>query len=50
MIRRDDGGDWIIIEQIKHANLAAEIARAWGNQQSGIDSGVGRAYPASVIR
>jgi hypothetical protein len=33
MIRRDDGGDWIIIEQIKHANLAAEIARAWGNEQ-----------------
>lgn len=27
MIRRDDGGDWIIIEQIKHASLATEIAR-----------------------
>ena len=35
MIRRDDGGDSIIIEQIKHAHLAAEIARAWGNQQFG---------------
>ncbi|HET6324726.1 MAG TPA: DUF3891 family protein [Planctomycetaceae bacterium] len=33
MIRRDDGDDWIIIEQIKHANLAAQIARAWGNEQ-----------------
>jgi hypothetical protein len=33
MIRRDDGGDWLIIEQIKHANLAAEIARVWGNDQ-----------------
>jgi hypothetical protein len=33
MIRRDDGGDWILIEQIKHANLAAAIARAWGNEQ-----------------
>jgi len=33
MIRRDDGDDWIIIEQIKHANLAAAIARAWGNEQ-----------------
>jgi hypothetical protein len=33
MIRRDDGGDWLIIEQIKHANLAAEIARAWGNER-----------------
>jgi hypothetical protein len=33
MIRRDDGGDWLIIEQIKHANLAADIARAWGNEQ-----------------
>jgi hypothetical protein len=33
MIRRDDGGDWLIIEQIKHASLAAEIACAWGNEQ-----------------
>lgn len=33
MIRRDDGGDWLIIEQIKHAHLAAEIARAWGNER-----------------
>ncbi len=33
MIRRDDGDDWIITEQIKHANLAAEIARAWGNER-----------------
>jgi hypothetical protein len=33
MIRRDDGGDWLLIEQIKHANLAAEIARAWGNER-----------------
>jgi hypothetical protein len=29
MIRRHDGSDWPIIEQIKHANLGAEIARAW---------------------
>ncbi|HEV8068888.1 MAG TPA: DUF3891 family protein [Planctomycetaceae bacterium] len=35
MIRRDDCGDWIIIEQIKHANLAAELSRAWGNEQFG---------------
>ena len=33
MIRRDDGDDWIIIEQIKHANLAAAIVRAWGNER-----------------
>jgi hypothetical protein len=34
MIRRDDdvAGDWILIEQIKHATLAAEIARVWGNE------------------
>jgi hypothetical protein len=32
MIRRDDGGDWLVIEQIKHATLAGEIARAWGNE------------------
>ena len=30
MIRRDDGGDWLIIEQIKHANLAAMKSLAFG--------------------
>lgn len=33
MIRRDDGGDWLLIDQIQHAKLAAEIARAWGNER-----------------
>ena len=33
MIRRDDGGDWLLIDQIQHARLAAEIARAWGNDR-----------------
>jgi hypothetical protein len=33
VIRCDDGDDWLIIEQIKHANLAAETARPWGNEQ-----------------
>jgi hypothetical protein len=33
MIRRDDGGDWLLIDQIQHARLAADIARAWGNEQ-----------------
>jgi hypothetical protein len=30
MIRRDDRGDWLIIDQIEHARLAAELARHWG--------------------
>jgi hypothetical protein len=30
MIRRNDGGDWLIIDQIEHARLAGEIAAAWG--------------------
>jgi hypothetical protein len=33
MIRRGDGGDWLLIDQIQHARLAAEIARAWGNER-----------------
>jgi hypothetical protein len=33
MIRRDDGGDWLIIEQAEHARLAVELARAWGNDR-----------------
>ncbi len=33
MIRRDDGGDWLLIDQIQHARLAADIARAWGNER-----------------
>ena len=31
MIRRDAGDDWLLISQIDHAHLAAEIASAWGN-------------------
>ena len=31
MIRRDDGNDWLLISQVDHAHLAAEIAAAWGN-------------------
>ena len=31
MIRRDDGGDWLLISQVDHAHLAAEVAAAWGN-------------------
>lgn len=31
MIRRDDGENWLLIEQTEHARLAAEIAAAWGN-------------------
>jgi hypothetical protein len=33
MIRRDDGGDWLLIDQIQHARLAADIAREWGNER-----------------
>jgi Protein of unknown function (DUF3891) len=29
MIRRDDRGDWLIVDQIEHARLAAEVARVW---------------------
>lgn len=32
MIRRDDGNDWLLISQVDHAHLAAEIARVWGNE------------------
>lgn len=31
MIRRDAGDDWLLISQIDHAHLAAEIASVWGN-------------------
>lgn len=30
MIRRTDGSNWVIIDQIAHAKLAREIAAAWG--------------------
>lgn len=30
MIRRDAGGDWLLIPQIDHARLAGGIAAAWG--------------------
>ncbi|MEX2288183.1 MAG: DUF3891 family protein [Planctomycetaceae bacterium] len=33
MIRRDDGNDWLLIPQIEHAHLAADIAARWGNDQ-----------------
>jgi len=32
MIRRDDGNDWLLISQVDHAHLAAEIAEALGNE------------------
>ncbi len=31
MIRRPSGSDWLVVEQIEHARLAAQVARAWGN-------------------
>jgi len=31
MIRRDHEDDWLLIAQIDHARLAAEIAAVWGN-------------------
>lgn len=31
MIRRDDGEDWLLVSQVDHARIAAEIAEAWGN-------------------
>src|ERR1700685_1108206 len=33
MIRRDDRGDWLIIEQVEHARLVGELANAWGNER-----------------
>jgi hypothetical protein len=33
MIRRDAGGDWLIIDQIEHARLAAEMARVWRHDE-----------------
>lgn len=33
MIRREDGNDWLLIPQIEHAHLAADIAARWGNDQ-----------------
>ena len=32
MIRRDDENDWLLISQVDHAHLAAEIAEALGNE------------------
>ena len=29
MIRRDEGEDWLIVSQIDHAQLAAELAKTW---------------------
>ncbi len=29
MIRRDDGNDWLILSQIDHARIAAELAARW---------------------
>jgi hypothetical protein len=34
MIRRNDGDHWLIVDQINHAQLAADIARAWGNEST----------------
>lgn len=31
MIRRDSGDDWLLISQVQHARLAADLARVWGN-------------------
>jgi len=31
MIRRDDGHDWLLIPQVQHAHLAADIAAVWRN-------------------
>jgi hypothetical protein len=31
MIRRDDGNDWLLIRQVEHARLAAQVAAVWGN-------------------
>jgi len=36
MIRRDDRGDWLIIEQVEHARLAGELARVWGDERAGL--------------
>jgi hypothetical protein len=33
MIRRDDGGDWLLISQVDHAHLAGTVAAAWGNER-----------------
>jgi hypothetical protein len=33
MIRRDAGDDWLLISQVDHARIAAEIAEVWGNEQ-----------------
>lgn len=32
MIRRNDGNDWLLISQIEHARLAAEIAEFWNGE------------------
>jgi hypothetical protein len=31
MIRRDHGSNWLIISQVDHARLAADVASVWGN-------------------
>lgn len=33
MIRRDDDDHWLLISQVDHAQVAAEIAAAWGNER-----------------
>jgi len=33
MIRRNAGDDWLLISQVEHARIAAEIAAAWGHEQ-----------------
>lgn len=33
MIRRDDDGHWLLISQVDHARIAAEIAAVWGNER-----------------
>jgi len=32
MIRRDDQNNWLLIRQVEHARLSAEIAAVWGNE------------------
>jgi hypothetical protein len=34
MIRRDAPDAWLLISQVEHARIAAEIAEAWGNDQT----------------
>ena len=32
MIRRQDKNNWLLIDQVSHARIAADLARAWGNE------------------